>query len=492
MSPRGRTVSDIHPSPPSLLRSCLGWVSGALTYCAILVVPAHATEWDLTPSVALAETYTNNVFLAPSGGQGDWVTSVNPGLRLTGQGRRISADLDYLMQNLFYARFSDENQTYNQFRGNLNAELLKDSVFLDARGNASQQVVNPDGRVSSSNIPISNNLTNTTSWVVSPYWQPHFGESIEGELRYTAGWLNYSGNDLPDSEQQSVSAKLGSKRGAGGAGWEVRYRNDRVDYEDTSPIDNESPIRFESVNLLGYYSVGGYTDLVVLGGYENNDYQVLPGEDDPEGPIWAVGIRSERARSHEFVVLGGERYFGPTYLLRWRQIGRRGDFTVSHTDDLRTSTQVVLDLETAIDPAGNLPQLGLISSQPAAFRERLSTVSLTWNSPKTATIGSLFYADREYVTAVADQELSGANLTWRWAFRPRTNLTVIGQWQDNRYKQNGTLSEYTLLFARIGMDRRLSEQWQAGLFASYSEQDSRDETLSYREGEMSVSLRGTF
>ena len=46
----------------------------------------------MTPSLKLAETYTDNVFLSPEGSrQSDWITQIIPGISVTANGAPVAA-----------------------------------------------------------------------------------------------------------------------------------------------------------------------------------------------------------------------------------------------------------------------------------------------------------------------------------------------------------------------------------------------------------------
>ena len=81
--------------------------------------PASAGEWTITPTLAVTETATDNVFLSSSGEQSGFVTNVTPGIRIDGEGGRSKLHLDYQMNNLFYSVDPSRN---NQTQHSLNAQ----------------------------------------------------------------------------------------------------------------------------------------------------------------------------------------------------------------------------------------------------------------------------------------------------------------------------------------------------------------------------------
>ncbi|MCX8050212.1 MAG: hypothetical protein N3A55_11220, partial [Methylohalobius sp.] len=67
-------------------------------------------------------------------------------------GGRLALSLNYQMQNIFSTQ---EGRTYDQrhqLQADSTAELIRNSVFVDANASAGQVLVNPQGRVSADNI----------------------------------------------------------------------------------------------------------------------------------------------------------------------------------------------------------------------------------------------------------------------------------------------------------------------------------------------------
>jgi hypothetical protein len=80
-----------------------------LSMCAaistLVSCPAGAAKWDIVPTVSVAETYTDNVSLAPNSfAQGDWVTEITPAISVAATGARLKLNATYDPQVLYYAR----------------------------------------------------------------------------------------------------------------------------------------------------------------------------------------------------------------------------------------------------------------------------------------------------------------------------------------------------------------------------------------------------
>ena len=105
------------------------------------------------PLLQLEEVYTDNIALAPPDQTyTDYITGVNPGFGLAGEGGRIKVKVNYRLQNYLYANDRSRNSSHQQLAANGNAELLKNIFFVDARSSISQQIINPQGKTGLDNI----------------------------------------------------------------------------------------------------------------------------------------------------------------------------------------------------------------------------------------------------------------------------------------------------------------------------------------------------
>jgi hypothetical protein len=97
----------------------------------LLSSPAAALEWQFSPSVGAATTYTDNVNQSHSDPQDSLILSVTPGFSLQSKGsRRVQAAMNYGLSGV--ARFSDDNTTdlNHNLAANGKAELIEDFLFI--------------------------------------------------------------------------------------------------------------------------------------------------------------------------------------------------------------------------------------------------------------------------------------------------------------------------------------------------------------------------
>src|SRR3569832_101601 len=94
--------------------------------------PASAGVCFFFNDMEISEIYTDNVALSSGDEQAEWVTEVNPGFSLDGESGRAKLNLNYRLQNLFYASEGSYGSNH-QLAANGNVEVAREFFFVDAR-----------------------------------------------------------------------------------------------------------------------------------------------------------------------------------------------------------------------------------------------------------------------------------------------------------------------------------------------------------------------
>jgi uncharacterized protein (PEP-CTERM system associated) len=142
-------------------------------------------NWQITPSIAIDGTYTDNVNLSANNPKSDFVTRISPGLRIEGQSARASGNLNYQWQHYAYADSSARNNQQKSLAANGRLELVEQWLFLDASHNTSQQSVSAFGTQGVGNELINGNRTEVSSYRLSPYIQGRLASVADYQLRYS-------------------------------------------------------------------------------------------------------------------------------------------------------------------------------------------------------------------------------------------------------------------------------------------------------------------
>ena len=160
----------------------------------LLGAPADEDRaFTLLPSIGVQELLTDNVFQAASPRRADLVTSILPQLTLSGQTRRLQADITYAPNVQLYAFTGQQDQVAQLFNGSALLTAVPDTLFLRLRGYGSQQAAN--GNYAQNNLPYNSasNRVDSRSFEVAPFVTHRFGGDGTVQAGYTLGYSSQSG-----------------------------------------------------------------------------------------------------------------------------------------------------------------------------------------------------------------------------------------------------------------------------------------------------------
>jgi uncharacterized protein (PEP-CTERM system associated) len=440
---------------------------GAVLFCQ----GAWAGEWQFTPRLTLGQIYTDNVALAPKGKeQWDLFSQITPGLSLHGKGGRVSADVDYQLENYVSVRTRDHDSTSNRLKANATAELARQWLYLDASGGITQQIISPQERIAVSNLYHSQNLTDVYTYSVSPYLRHNFGGYANALLRYKYAQVFYGKSGISNTQFQTVDGRLASGRQFGRLSWGLSYHREDQQRQTTSNV------KFENAAANIGYQVLPSLSLLAQGGYENNQYQTTRTA-VVNGTYWGVGLGWRPNRYFSARALKGNQFetagvsiapsprtsLSATY--RKRAVGLNPGHTWSGTFNLntrRTSWQALYLEDTTtvqqlalqqgylvfpvIDPTTN-QQVVDATGTPVFVARAVTFLGLTNDvlvrkiakgsfGFKTARTGirlSVFDERRQYQFSGQKQRTKGVNESWSWRFATRTSSILTAGWQRTGY-----------------------------------------------------------
>ncbi|HXH02167.1 MAG TPA: TIGR03016 family PEP-CTERM system-associated outer membrane protein [Candidatus Competibacteraceae bacterium] len=436
-------------------------------------------DWEFTPRISVSETYTDNVTQAPRGFErDDWITSVNPGFTLDVDGERLDLLANYDLEALYYIDNSDGNDLYHRFTADGRAELLKDRLFLDARGLYTQQIVNPEAPAALSNLFLVGNRTDVFAYSVSPYYKQEIGNLALAELRYGYSSVDYEDEDLSDSEGNRVELLASSLPRSDGRGWVADYAYDKLEFDDFPDA------RFERVTLGLRQPLTGRTSLLLGVGYEDNEFEQAPGAEDPSGFLWTVGLAWNPSTLTSLEVGVGERFFGNTYFLRFDHRTRYGTWSVRYEEDLASTAQLEIDREllspTRLDETGFLerPLVGFPRITPEIFLQKLLVGSYTYERGTSRVDVDAYNVRREFEVSGDEDNETGAVATWTWGFAPRTDLILGGRWRQREFSDLDRVDNG--YGADLSVVQEFGERASGGVGYRYYRLDSDDPTVEYR------------
>ena len=306
----------------------------------ILIFPAYsaAADWKITPTLNLLETYTDNVTLASRGNEiSDFITQINPGVSLTGTGARLKVNLNYTMQNLFYANQNNQNTTMHQLSAGAKATLIKNFFFLDSTANISQQIISLQGPLTTNNENITNNRTNVKTYSISPYILHNFSNFATTQARYTHNAVYTDVGGLSGSQSDTILLSLTSGSAFRKLGWGLNYNKQKIDGLGTLGTLGTLNTSIESEQYMGNlrYRVSSKFSLTGTSGYQKFSYTSIIGQS--AGSFWTTGFIWTPSERTNITANTGKAFFGTTYTLMASHHTRRSNWNLSYNQNITTT-----------------------------------------------------------------------------------------------------------------------------------------------------------
>lgn len=481
----------------SLRGGTQGALGGVLVLTAFATIPsvAFAGDWTITPRVSIGEDYSDNIRLAPPGRErSDFVTTVTPGVLVSGRGARVTLDLIYDAQFVYYARDTGVDRLNNQLLAVGNVEVLEDRLGVDVRASVGQQNIDNTDRTSIDNINLNSNRETFYSYTVSPVFRQRFSSFGDFEARYVFTQVINDDDDNGDATQQAVTAQFDSGDNYGRFPWSIDFESRRIDNDD------EDPDRFSELNgQLGYivsrqFRVDGRI------GYEDNDFDTL--RDDTNGMTWRFsGTWTPTARTR--LELGfGDRFFGTEYFMRASHRSRRTLLSASYQERPQTASVLVPDQQILdVDEDGNLnsdeiggnggANIASLTSDEVFIRRRFQGgVSIT--GARTETTLSPFYEKRDYEETGDEETVFGVEADIVHNLTPKLSVTLSGGWDRSEFRDG--IREDDEWDIGVGVSRRFGRQLTGLLSVRHAERDSNGANNSgdYEENRISATLQMVF
>ena len=184
----------------------------------------------MTPSLKLAETYTDNVFLSPDGSrQSDWITQIIPGISVTANGPRLRLDAFYAPEIVYHAQTEREDKVFHRGNAVGTLELADELLFLEAGAKVDQYDISLQGPLTTSNVNITGNRATAVTSYVSPYLLRNIGSAARAEARFTySTWKSDEDQPaLPDNTARRVLLRLANGPAYRLLTWDVAYSGSR-------------------------------------------------------------------------------------------------------------------------------------------------------------------------------------------------------------------------------------------------------------------------
>ncbi|NKC12955.1 MAG: TIGR03016 family PEP-CTERM system-associated outer membrane protein [Gammaproteobacteria bacterium] len=472
-----------------------GQVAGTVVIASCTCV--WAGDWTLTPRFNVEETFTDNVALAgPGRERHEFITSVEPGLSVRGEGKRLQFNLEYNMEVLVYQRDATPNAINQQLQSDASAELLEKVAFVDLRATRSQQNANSFVRTAADNLSATGNSSEVTTYRISPYARHHLGDFADAELRYTIDGVTNESNGARNTSRSATSAlTLTSGAHFSRAKWRIDYSRQRV-------INLSGSInRFRRVQgELRYRFSRRYGALVRLG-KERNEF---PSSQPSTGSnYWSFGLTWTPSSRTTVEGEYGKRFFGHRFGLNLSHRTRRTLWTASFTEQPTQSRQLQLErvlvpLQDALgnpvpDPATGtqvgVPVDTVNPTDEVLVRSRFDGAVDLFGRRTTGRI-AIFSEARRFQVSGNLITVDGTTFNFNRSLTPKDTLSIMGLYQVRKNQATNQKDE------RMSMNMRYAHSFGPDFRGTIGfnkvKQNSSSANNEFDEHRMSIGVLTTF
>ncbi len=455
---------------------------------------ATAGQWDITPSLEIVETYTDNVDLVSQQEPKtkDFVTRITPGISVVGEGARASFNLVYSPSLLIFAKSSKESDFRQFLNGKGNAELSEDLLFLDAAASINQQFLDRGGAISSNQDNATINRRTVQTYTISPYLKRDFGTVASAVLRYRG---SYSDVSLPPNSVQfndilkntfdhNVSLRFDSGPQFSRLTWSAEAVYNNTDRGGNQPNGHSTTER-----VFGNYQVSRWMKLVASAGYEN--IHDLTSNRRPNGFIWDAGVTLTPGPRTTLTVRGGRRYGEQNWTgeLEYK-FSDRTVLSAGYVSEI-TTIQRILVGELLNNPDGIVADPGGFSLVNGAFKRNRAYANLRGRRGRSTFLFSGFWERRLPELNRPREDNYGGSVHFTRRFSRYLTGEVGGTYQKSKY-YDALMRRDNFYSANANVTVQLSQSISGGLTYFFTYRNSTLADRDLRENAVKINLKATF
>jgi uncharacterized protein (PEP-CTERM system associated) len=505
------------------------WAIAWLTALCLIGPPfaAVAGDWTITPRVSGQEIFTDNVLLTPTNRRSDFITSIAPGIAITGESTRLQAKLDYSPTLALFALTPSQDFIGHNLYANGTASVVPDLFFLDGRGYMALQPTIPGlttGLVPS--VPLAfgpgfsnaqqaipqNQLTQVSSFSASPYLAHRFDGFGSAQLRYTLSDTNFGGTQTgafapPGFAVQNTSAITNEATASFLTGENFGPFQARLLLDAAESSGANASNQTIGVVDTGYAVTRTVTVLATIG-HERLHFGGFP-PTNIDDLVWGFGGRLTPSPDTTVVLSYGHRngVTAPSASLIYN-LTARTTLSASYSEGLSTVTQDIannlsvsdldqrgqtVDIRTGVPLLINNPALGL---QTGVFRNKQLNATATTALARDQVTASIYYSDSALVSqstpgSGVSQTSTGAFISWSRELTPLTTANLgVGYARFNFGSSTNTNED--LLNASVSVNYLLTSSLTGWASYSFLDRNSPQPQFRLTSNVIAVGVRQTF
>ncbi|WP_165922933.1 TIGR03016 family PEP-CTERM system-associated outer membrane protein [Sulfurirhabdus autotrophica] len=485
----------------SVARPFISYIS-TLLIALLSSTAANAADWKVTPTFSVLETYSDNVNLSSQNQKSGFTTQIAPGVTVSGKSvGRVKLDVNYSLQDVISLGEVQRNRLYHQLAGTANAELVDQTLYMDARANIGQQNISALGpQGTDTTTGDTSNITTVSTYSLSPYLLHKFGSVATGQARFTHDQAFYSSGGVADSTSNAVALSLNSGQSFNDVFWGLNYKNSKIT-SDNSQSDRESK---STSGTLGYNLTPKFR-LFTSAGNETNTYATAPGA-STGGSFWSAGFGWTPSDRTSLQASYGRRFFGKTYTLDLSHHTRMTTWSAKYSQDVTDTRTVALQpkaYDAYIDPTthqlvfyrdatGNLSPKILDTPflTNDVYINKLFTASVSINSGKSNVGLTAYNSVREFQVSGNSDRQYGGNAAWTLRLNPLLSSNVSAGW--NRVLAPASSLQNDLWIVRLSLIRQFVPGTSGSVELRHQERTSNQANSDYTENGITARLNMTF
>ncbi len=465
---------------------------------------ALAGDWEVEPRIRDELSYTDNVTLAQDDEESELVNTVTPGLRVTGEGRRASLELDYQAEALFHANDSERNEIIHELGADGSIELMREQLFFDANASRSEDVVAAGESVPDSNVFDTGARDSVTTYGLGPRLEYELGTFAGLRASYRRQGVHQDESDL-DTETDTIEARLASGPRFRTWGWSVRFEREDESSEREQGGSarglGDDDRRFQRVRGELTVGAGRRTELFAAAGNEDNEFQSAQ-FDEIDGDFWEAGFRWNPRRRVSVEAAIGERFFGDTARASISAQGQALSVRLSYQEELTTESSLRIERSEQLvrDPDGNIilgPEGEPVTTavpvptlRDETILEERASARVAWQRGHSAVAFNVVATEREFQESGFTEGSEGVDVSYTWTRLVRTVVSASVGFTEQDLGRVDRSEEF--LTVRLGATRDLGSELTASMSLEASQRDTTNGGTDYDATRISAALEKRF
>lgn len=466
----------------------------AVTGSALVLTPSTmAAEWLFAPYVGLTEQFTDNAFGTSTDREHDFITSLNSGFSLTGEGSRLQLAAEYDISYDFYARNDELNGFRHRLLGSADTELVDEHFFILSQIAFTEETLSRSGNTSFVDRTVSSDRTRVLTTRISPYYTQDFGGTAVGLAQYTYSRVDFYDTDVgssttqPDNNQtHRVDLSLGSGRNFTRTTWLVEA------FGVDSEVRGGDDLRRATIAGSGQMPINKYIALIGSTGWDEFDAENV-NNSDISGFFFGGGVRLTPGPRTDFAIQVGRRYgsgvvdMDLTYL-----VSSETTLTASYNVDIATAGQSLADVNV-LDRNGELINPNFVGDGyvDAITKAEVFSLGLVGVKGLNTYGGTVRYSQRDFLSEGTNDEVVTVDGSFARLLSPQLEFSVSGGYSQVLDPEFAGGKD-KIFYGSAALNYQFTADLSGSLVYGYFDRNSENGTDDLRENNISVSVRKAF